>query len=392
MSFRRLLELFAGLGLLRLAALAVAGWWIPAPPAAALMPAATGALEQLAIQFHRVEHQRFLPVYAQLLTELDPRTRVRVVVADAEDEDLFRTHAESWFDGAGPELVFAHTGRPITSWMRDRLAVLDTDDDHVLLAPSAPIRGPEARVHDWMVPWTLGEHLGEHYRVKQARYRFDGGDLIADASRVYVASPLFDRNPDVPQGSVAAMLAEDLGRPVLALHDAPDHHIGMFLTPLGDGRVLLGDPALGERIVRDAGQRPDELVVGDQPVGHADPALLASFETVRTQLLAAGLEVVPMPALPTDQRYAWLSYNNVLLEERSGRLHVYLPVYGVAALDRAATRVWEDEGAVVHPIEVEGLFRLGGSVRCLTAPLARSSSLRAASSAPERIADRSPAP
>jgi hypothetical protein len=67
-----------------------------------------------------------------------------------------------------------------------------------------------------------------------------------------------------------------------------------------------------------------------------------------------------------------LSYNNAVLEHRSdGRMHVLMPSYGVGRLDAAATDAWEATGAVVHPIDVRSVFELGGSVRCLSAPLQR---------------------
>ncbi|TNE84561.1 MAG: hypothetical protein EP330_29170 [Deltaproteobacteria bacterium] len=363
---RRLLELITGLGALRLLGLAVAAW-LGGAPTTSLMPAADGAITDLAIQFHRVEQDRFLPVYEDLLSALAPGTRVHVVVADDEDESRFRAAVATW--NTDVSLEFARTDAPITSWMRDRLAVLPTAEDTVLLAPAAPMTGPEARVHDWLVPWTLGAHLGDAARVQQARYRFDGGDLIADETRVYVASPLFARNPDLPAASLVAMLEEDLGREVLVLDRAPNHHIGMFVTPLGEGRVAVGDPTLARDLLGDADTAG--LVVGGRPVGRAPTELLASLDHIADQLEDVGLDVVRLPLLPTDQQWAWLSYNNVLAETRDDGLHVYMPVYGVDALDAAATAIWRTEGATVHAIEVGKLFRLGGSVRCLTAPIAR---------------------
>ena len=82
--------------------------------------------------------------------------------------------------------------------------------------------------------------------------------------------------------------------------------------------------------------------------------------------------VVRVPLLPGRQPYAFLSYNNVLLEVRSdGRLHALVPTYDVPALDEAARAAWEAANVVVHPIDVSGVFRMGGSVRCLSAPLQR---------------------
>jgi len=355
----------------------------PEPPEAGpLMPASGGPITDLGIQFHRTGAERFLPVFGALLGALDPETTVHVVVGDEADHNRFEEARTGWFaEGEGPRVVYASAGQPITSWMRDRLGVLDpgpSGGPAVLLAPAAPMTGPEARAHDWIVPWTLGEHLGTRAMVRATEYRFDGGDLIADEERVYVATPLFGRNPGVAPDALVARLERDLGRPVLRLgseaHSVPDHHIGMFLTPLGDGRVAVGDPDLALAALAEVGmERPAMLPVGGEPLTlDLDPGRLDRFRRVAEELRAAGLEVVPIPILPSRSPYVFLSYNNVLVERRAdGRLHVYLPVYGVDVLDDAAIRAWEEAGAVVHPIGVEGLFRLGGSVRCLVAPLAR---------------------
>ncbi len=346
----------------------LAGWTAlsPEPAPQALMPAAEGELTDLAIQFHRPGERLFLDVYGQLLQALDPSVTVHVVTADATDEQHFRAAYATWFpDADGPSLRFAHTDKPITSWMRDRLAVVG---DH-LLAPAAPMPGVQERVNDWTVPWTLGEHLDRP--VAQSTWTFEGGDLISGPERAIVASPLFDRNPDVPEHELIALLERDLGRPVLALHDTPTHHIGMFLTPIGAGRVAVADPTLGLQVLADAGLQPETVLAGGAPIGRVSDEDLARFTGVAQQLEAQGFDVVRLPVLPTTQDYAWITYNNVLAETRDGRLHVYMPTYGVDALDEAGTHAWQAAGAVVHPIDVEALFRLGGSVRCLTAPVGR---------------------
>ena len=33
---------------------------------------------------------------------------------------------------------------------------------------------------------------------------------------------------------------------MILFDDAPDHHVGMYLMPVGDRTVLVGDPRLGE--------------------------------------------------------------------------------------------------------------------------------------------------
>ncbi len=327
----------------------------PAP----LMPATAGAITDLGLQFHRQGHERFLPVFGAIVGGLTADATVHAVVADAEDEALLRAAWQEWAPEAGLEVV--KTDHVITSWMRDRLAVLGRGER--LLAPVLPVTGPEPRARDWRVPWVLGNHLNRP--VQKARYRFDGGDLIADDERAYVAAPLLARNPMLPREELTAWLEEDLGRPVLVLDPAPDHHIGMFVTPLGQRRVMVGDPDLALSLLGGSGQALDV---------HGRLALtsdLAPYRAVATQLEAAGLEVVRVPLWPSAEPWVWLSYNNVLAETRDGRLRVWMPSYGVPVLDAAARAVWEREGAEVLPIDVSEVFRLGGSVRCLTAPLGR---------------------
>ncbi len=341
-------------------------------PEPVLVPA-TGQITELAVQFHRPGAEQFLPVFEQILSALDPQTVVHVVVSDQADEVLFAAAAVDWFSAGGPVLSYAHTGHAITSWMRDRLAVVDLGDGNPrLLAPNKPMTGPEARARDWTVPWTLGEHLD--VPVQMSRYRFDGGDLIADSERAYVATAMLERNPDTPPSELLEMLEEDLGLPVLWLgadgREVPNHHIGMFLAPLGEGRVMVGDPDLALQVVDVPADHT--LQVGGAPLRlDLSEARLDRFRNVADILEEAGLEVLRAPILPSSDDFVFLSPLNVLMDTRSDGLHVVLPVYGIDSFDDAAVAAWEQAGATVHPVDVSALFRHGGSVRCLVAPIAR---------------------
>ena len=350
----------------------------PEPIAASgpLMVAAGGPLLELSIQFHRPGAEIFLAVYRQLFAAFDPSTEVRVVVSDEADRALFEQARLAWRrqDGTGPAVRYVLVGRPITSWARDRLAVLEPmgAGPLTLLAPPVPMTGVEARANDWLVPWSLREAMGADARLVRASFRFEGGDLIADEDRVYVATPLFERNPFESEGRVMAQLEHALGRPVVrfgrAGHPSPSHHIGMFVTPVGDGVVLYGDPTLGLELVG----VQTTLEVGGAPLTLDRTATSREpFAEVQRTLAASGRRTLALPLLMSDQPHAWLSYDNALMERRDGRLHVYMPSYGVPALDQRAKEIYESVGAVVHPIDVSHLFRLGGTVRCLVAPLRR---------------------
>jgi len=343
-----------------------------------LMVAAGGSMQELAIQFHRSGAEIFLDVYRQLFAELDPDTRVQVIVGDEEDERVFEAARQGWLEegDSGPHVRYLAVGRPITSWARDRFAVLDSVEGGPLtiLAPPAPMVGAEERANDWLVPWALSEHLGPIARLERASFQFEGGDLIADDAHAYVATPLFERNPYKSAERILRELSVTLGRRVVRLgregHPAPSHHIGMFVTPLGEGVVLYGDPALGLDLL---GERTVLPVGGIALKIDRSAESRAPFVEAHEALANAGLHTIALPLLVSDQSHIWLSYNNVLMERRHGRLHIYMPSYGVPDFDARAQQIYESLGAVVHPIDVSHLFRLGGTVRCLVAPLRRAS-------------------
>jgi len=71
--------------------------------------------------------------------------------------------------------------------------------------------------------------------------------------------------------------------------------------------------------------------------------------------------------------YPVLTYNNVLVETRADRKFVYLPQYGLDALDRAARERWQTMGYDVIPIRgftTSALY--GGALRCSVKVLSRS--------------------
>ncbi|MCZ7684087.1 MAG: hypothetical protein M5U28_37075 [Sandaracinaceae bacterium] len=96
-----------------------------------LLRADGGPIEALVVQFHRPAAVRFLAVYEQLFAALRAETRVIVVVADEEDERLFESARRGW--AASPRIEYVRTGRPITSWARDRFAVLEGREGPVIL-------------------------------------------------------------------------------------------------------------------------------------------------------------------------------------------------------------------------------------------------------------------
>jgi hypothetical protein len=241
----------------------------------------------------------------------------------------------------------------------------------VLIVPRPVPSAIPGRAEDPAVPWTLAALRSPGIEAAEAPVTFDGGDLVADESRVYLTPAAARRDPTGAGGDARAIrdaLAAVLDRDVLLLADdpadAPDHHIGMFVTPLGRGTVLVGDPRAARGLLTGTAA----ALVPDADLSDASAA---RFDAAAESLGRAGLRVLRIPLVPTHTPYVWLGYNNVLIDDRADGRHVLQPQYDVPSLDRAGRTAWEDLGFVVHPIDVSRLYRHGGAVRCLAAVLSR---------------------
>jgi len=151
-----------------------------------------------------------------------------------------------------------------------------------------------------------------------------------------------------------ATLAKVIGRRVVLLRDAPNHHAGMFMMPVGDRTVLVGDPSLAR-----------ELVDCDKP----NEATQRQFDSVAAACSAAGYRVVRIPVVPGRDGRTYLTYVNAILGHRV----VYMPVYAhVPALNEAAAAVWRGLGYEVRPVDCTAVYPHFGSLRCLVNVLRRS--------------------
>jgi len=315
--------------------------------------------------------EEILPVYRDLLAALAEDTRVLVAVeARTHADELARRLADG---GGARALRPIVVGRAITAWSRDRFATARRGGRPLLLVPPQRVSPVPGRANDWIVPWALSAALNGAVEVAQAPFDFDGGDVVSDERRVYATAVLLERNRGTAFGRAAvarpALAALTGLEPVLVGASAaqvPPHHVCMVLTPIGGGRVLVGDPSMAREVLAASGAA---LPAGVEPDWSA--ATQARFDLVAGALARAGVEVSRLPLVPTREELVYLSYNNVLVDDRADGRHVLLPRYGVAALDEAAAAAWRGLGFEVHPIDASRVFRHGGAVRCLVAAVER---------------------
>ena len=306
-----------------------------------------------------------------------------------------------------------------TIWTQDPFLVLSTAKGEVTLLMSRDFERADDRVMAEVISRATG------YRVQRSGLFFEGGNIVSDADRVLIGADTIRRNAlelDVAEQEVVLRFEEQLGRPVLVVGPVPQPipHIDMMLTPLGDRAILVADTGAGARIAEHAMEddpeavaeferRTEEQFFGDPSVrqvnGRKGPLvaprlqgrtrdmiarsreLAPVLDEVARSLEAYGYRVVRMPLLfggpdvdqsvPGDNRplqagYPMLTYNNVLLAEDAGAKRVYLPRYGWAPMDAAATQVWEALGFATRAIDgftISAMY--GGALRCSVKVLAR---------------------
>jgi hypothetical protein len=333
-----------------------------------------GAITEMVVQYLAEAGPIAAKALRDFLRQLPPGIRVWVVCPEPAAYDNFLAHI-------GPvkcALTPLMTGHAMTTWSRDRwvaLAAAGIGRPATLLSPRAeggaeiwPQRAGDARIADDLAL------AGSGIRSERLALYFDGGDFCADDRTVFVAPSVLRRNIQRTvrdREELLDLLARLLGRRVILFDEAPDHHVAMYMTPVGDDAVLVGDPALAQEILRKNGE--DRVTCC--PTGGGDdftPATRARFDAVAAECGAAGYRVVRIPVVPGCDGRTWLTWTNVVMDQRSGHRIAYLPRYGkVAALDEAAAEVWSGLGYEIRPVDCSAVYPNFGSLGCLVNVLRR---------------------
>ncbi|HUT32828.1 MAG TPA: agmatine deiminase family protein [Planctomycetota bacterium] len=329
-----------------------------------LLPDCEGALRELVIHYVPAAAPIVERAYRDFLPQLPADVTVHVVCPDQAAFDDLRSRVGPVPCTLSPVVV----GHAITCWSRDRWLALGqvTGGTRVppvtLLSPRAedgaelwPARDGDARVGQ-----DLARILGSRVAAERSALHFDGGDFVADAETAFVAPALLARNLQrtvQTAEELEATLVRLLRRRIVLLRDAPDHHAGMFMMPVGDRTVLVADPSLARGLV---------------DCGEPDGTTQRQFDSVAAACSAAGYRVVRIPVVPGRDGRTYLTYVNAILDERDGRRVVYMPIYAhVPALNEAAAAVWRGLGYEVRPVDCSAVYPHFGTLRCLVNVLRR---------------------
>ncbi len=326
---------------------------------------ASAPLSRIAIHYAPGNDRVALPVWKQLFETLPPEVTIDVEVETRADFDRLVAKMTSARVGHLARLHPVIVGAPITTWSRDRYAALVDDEGRGSILAPPKIETPfRRRAGDAESPSAISRALyGRDARVSSIV--FEGGDLAATPNLVFVDANLSNRNlgrTDASRGAIEHELHGRLAQRLVWLGseagEVPRHHIMMYMMPLDDHTVAVGDVRAGVALLGPE----DNLTVDDLE----DVATEAKrFDRAAELLVAQGFAVVRVPALVLKGAGSYVTYTNALFDRRGAQKIIYLPTYDLPALDAAGEAFWRSHGYDVHPIDVSTIYKLNGSLGCL---------------------------
>lgn len=321
-------------------------------------------LARVAIHYAPAMDRVALGVWKQLFAVLPAHVEVEVEVTAARDFDRLLAALRA---AGTPHLDRFHAvivGAPITTWSRDRYAALvDDDGGGAILAPPRIETPFVNRAGDARSPFAISQAV-YHRDPHVADIAFEGGDLAATPRWLFADVNLAARNVGrgrADRATIERELHRRFGQQLVWLGDevgdVPRHHIMMYMVPLDDHTIAVGDVRAGAALL------------AHEPAG----AALAIDDVARQA--ARGFDVVRVPVVVRAGGGAFVTYTNALFDRRAdGTRVVYLPTYALPALDDAAAAFYRARGFEVHPIDVAPIYGLNGSLGCLVNVLARRAS------------------
>lgn len=303
----------------------------PVPAFGRVLPETRGAIASVVLSLSSARRStlRNAELVTRIVDALPAETRVRLLTSDP---GAFALRAPSVPHRLRDiELVPVEGDRALTIWPQDPFLVLEGADGRTRLLRSRRFE----RADDAVMAEAIA--VAEGYEVVESELAFEGGNLAADETRVFVGANTIRANAlelGLSEAAVARRFEAALGRPVVVVGPVPQWiaHLDMFLIPLGGDRVMLADPGAGaeiagEVLARDPEQIRDfereterwffgapeieRLEGGDGSIERPDlggatarairdsAALAAGFDALARALTARGLDVLRAPILLT---------------------------------------------------------------------------------------------
>jgi hypothetical protein len=360
------------------------------------------ALGEVLLHYVPELESTFEPSYRDFLTTLSKETRIVFVLPKGRrgslDAFLARIDPRHTIDFAARIQTIEIT-TSLGIWSKDRALVLNADGAGAttavaaaepripLLIPPRPRLGESSRPHDWDIIPSVAAAMPDRFEARELPVSFDAGDFAIAGKQIIFDVNLYTRNRTRYPSAIALRerVRSLLGRDVVMLGsadgDVPRHHMSMYMAPLDEGTVLVGDPAAGARIVGDESFKPGELSPETGAPLRADfsKTMQARFDRAAKELAASGFRVVRIPTIPFDDK-TYFAYTNGIYETRKptntkktggGRRIAWVPRFDVPALDSAAHGIYASLGFEVIPVSVRNVYAQHGTIGCMVNVLRR---------------------
>ncbi len=340
------------------------------PERAAILSDTGGPIRALVLHYDGQLQSELEPMLADLFAKLPPDIKVQVMCANVIEVAQFLSRWSTAVSGSGRQLQVFNVSRPLSVWARDRRLAREYPRSHVPADTFVPATTDEYCVfkeNDLMVPALLNQ-TGWGPQVTNSLMHLEGGNVVANNRHVFVGANVVEENLrlGLEREDIDRELQRILGRQYTLVggceFTVPWCHVDMYLTPVDDHTVLIASPELAAEL-RFSSPHPVDDRIGDDT--NESSAVQALYDSVALQIARLGYRIVRLPALVSTADAWMVTYNNVIMEHCPRGKTVYMPVYGIAALDDAARRTYMDLGFSVQTIDVSGIYRLGGAIRCL---------------------------
>ena len=305
----------------------------------------------------------------------------------------------------------------ISIWPQDPFLVTTGNEGTQLITPKQFDRGDDNEMAK-----CLASELA--LPVTESRYLFEGGNIVCGSGVALIGQDTVHQNMlelNETEEEIVNGFEALLGMPLCIVGKWPQAvgHIDLIVTPIGEGHFMVADPRYGAEVIaaelehhplkisdfeRECesdffGASTIESVVDANGQTIMRPRVSGStaeviehslkiaeqLDLIAKQLSDQGFQITRVPALvpPSgfnseagdsnlERNFPFLTYNNVLIETRSGQKIVYLPQYGLDILDQHAVNIWSGLGFTVIPVNgVTTSAMYGGSLRCCTKVLLR---------------------
>ena len=277
-----------------------------------------GPIRELLFQYVAAQEPLVAPTYLDFLRAIDPQTRLVAVVpaksADGGGADEAAA-LRAFLARADPSGALAartrivETEGPITVWSKDRALVLEAPRTQ-LVVPIRPDPKWRERFNDWATLGAVARAMPERFLVNEVPLEYDAGDFAVTGDKVIVDVNLLAKNEKhglTTPKALSDFVAATFQRKVVFLGDKdgdlPRHHLSMYMTPIGGGAVLVGDPRAGREVVGDGWTPGEESPDTAEPlVADFSDATIAKFDRAAKDLAAAGFRVERIPVVPFDDK------------------------------------------------------------------------------------------